>query len=75
MILSEMKPGQKASVIKIVNGSVSERRLFEIGIVPGASLHLLSRHPFHGPLIIQVGGSKIALGRRMAKSVEIELAN
>jgi len=73
MTLRDMKVGQKAKIIKIEKGTHAQRRLFEIGIVPGAEVKLLSRHPFRGPLVLQVGNARIAVGRGVADSVKIEL--
>lgn len=73
MTICEMRPGQKGNVVNIVKGSNAERRLFEIGIVPGTEIEVISRHPFHGPVILQIGNSRIALGRGIADSVRIEL--
>ncbi|MBC7074551.1 MAG: ferrous iron transport protein A [Syntrophomonadaceae bacterium] len=73
MTLRDMKVGQKAKIIKIDKGSYAQRRLFEIGLVPGAEVKLLSRHPFRGPLVLQIGNAKIAVGRGIAASVKIEL--
>lgn len=75
MTLKDMQVGQRGQVSGILKGPMAERRLFEIGIVPGVKVKLLSRHPFHGPLVLQAGNARIALGRRIAASVEIELEN
>jgi ferrous iron transport protein A len=73
MTLRDMKVGQRAKILKILRGSSAERRLFEIGIIPGAEVKLISRHPFQGPLVFQIGNAKIAVGRGVAGSVEIKI--
>lgn len=73
MTLREMRVGQEAKVLEIAKGTGAERKLFEIGIIPGAKIRLVSRHPFHGPLVLEIGNSKIAVGRRVASSVLIAL--
>ncbi len=73
MTLRDMKVGQRAKILKIVKGTSAERRLFEIGIIPGAQVKLVSRHPFRGPLVFQIGNAKIAVGRGIASSVEIQI--
>lgn len=75
MTLKEMQVGQSGEVSRILKGSMAERRLFEIGIVPGVKVKLLSRHPFQGPLVLQIGNARIALGRRIAASVEVKPEN
>ena len=71
MNITQFEIGQKLKVLEI-EGKGAERRLFEIGITPGAELELLARHPFHGPLVIKVGNADIALGRSIAKKVKVE---
>ncbi len=75
MYLKDMRTGQSGTVIKISKGHTAERRLFEIGLVPGASVQVVSRHPFNGPLLLQVGKTRVAVGRRIAEAVEVELSS
>ena len=71
MNIAQFKIGQKLKVVKI-EGRGSERRLFEMGIMPGAELLILARHPFQGPLVIKVGNADVALGRSIADKVKVE---
>ncbi len=73
MYLKDMQTGQRGLVVRINKGHAAERRLFEIGLVPGASVEVVSRHPFHGPLLLQVGNTRIAVGQRIAEAVEVEM--
>ncbi|ABI67989.1 putative Fe2+ transport protein [Syntrophomonas wolfei subsp. wolfei str. Goettingen G311] len=73
MTINDMKPGQSARILKLNRGLQAGRRLFEMGLVPGARVKLVSRHPFKGPLVLQIANTQIALGRKMANSVEIEI--
>jgi ferrous iron transport protein A len=71
MNITEVEIGQKLKVLKI-EGRGSERRLFEMGIMPGVELILIARHPFKGPLVIRVGNADVALGRSIANKVKVE---
>ncbi|MDD3267752.1 MAG: FeoA family protein [Syntrophomonadaceae bacterium] len=68
-----MKPGQKGKVKSISKGSKAERKMFEMGIIPGVEIELLSCYPFKGPLLFNVGQMQIALGRGMAEAVDVEI--
>lgn len=70
---TEMKKGQKAIVRSYGRGKGMERRLFEMGIMPGTEIELLEKHPFKGPLLFRVGQSQIVLGRNIAANLEIEI--
>lgn len=69
---TDMKRGQKATVKSIRRGKGIERRMFEMGIMPGMEIELLEKHPFKGPLLFLVGQSRIVLGRNIAASLEVE---
>ncbi|MBO8159100.1 FeoA family protein [Thermosyntropha sp.] len=73
MTVNEMTPGQKAKVKTIKKGVQGQRKLFEMGLVPGTELKLISRHPFNGPVVLEIGRTRLALGRGMADAVEVEL--
>ena len=46
-----------------------ERRLMDMGLTPGTEVLVAKSAPFHGPLEISVKGSRLALGRGMAKRI------
>jgi len=68
-----MHPGQKGLIIGTDKGHYAERRLFELGFVPGAEVEMLSKHPFKGPLVVKLGGAQIAVGRGVAAAVKISI--
>jgi len=68
----DMKRGQKALVCSARKGGRTERKMFEIGIVPGIEIQLLEKHPFRGPLLFLVGQSRIVLGRGIAADLEVD---
>jgi len=70
--INNLEIGQKVKVLKIEGGRGAEKRLFEIGIMAGAELQLITRHPFQGPLVIKVGNANVALGRSIANKVKVE---
>jgi ferrous iron transport protein A len=69
--LKDMKPGQKAKVLKINHGGNLSRRLFQIGLIPGAELTVISQHPFKGPVVFELGNATFALGQGVAGAVEV----
>lgn len=72
MRLDILETGRKVRVKRINRGEGAEQRLLEMGIVPGVEVELLGKHPLRGPIIIQLGNSRIALGRKLASSIEVE---
>lgn len=74
MRLLDLQPGELARVAEIIKGEKAQNRLYEIGLVPGALIEVISRHPFHGPLVLRLGNAEFALGRNLARMVEVERA-
>lgn len=46
-------------------------RLARLGIVPGAEVEVISRAPVGGPVLVQVNGARVALGRGVARKVVV----
>lgn len=49
------------------------KRLESMGIRKGRHIRKIASQPFGGPLIIEVNGSKISLGRNIAAKIEVEV--
>lgn len=55
--------------------AASERALLEgMGMIPGASVVVLRRAPFGGPLQVRVGDVTFALDRSLAALVYVDLS-
>ncbi len=72
--LSEIRAGKKAVVRKINGGKGIVARMAAMGVVPGTELEVV-RNPGHGPLIIRVKDSFLALGRMEATKVLVQEEN
>lgn len=71
MNIAQFNIGQNLRVLEVL-GKGAERKLFEMGIMPGTELRIIARHPFQGPVVIKIGNSEIALGRSIAQKIEVE---
>ncbi|MCX8204495.1 MAG: ferrous iron transport protein A [Candidatus Nezhaarchaeota archaeon] len=49
------------------------KRLTEMGLIPGAKVAVDKSAPFHGPVVVLVKGSRLILGREVAKKVLVEV--
>lgn len=74
ILLTQMYAGQKGTVNRILGGFGLRRRLENMGIRPGKEITKISEIFLSGPVIIKLQGSKIALGRGMAKKIFINIA-
>ena len=66
--LIALLPGQEAWVVGLRGGRSLCQRLAELGLTPGQPVRILSAGR-GGPVLVEVRGSRIALGRGMAAKV------
>jgi Fe2+ transport system protein FeoA len=68
--LLDLAIGRKAIIHSLHGGHVACKRLNELGLVPEAIVEMV-RKINHGPVMIRVKGSKLALGRGLALKVQV----
>ncbi len=71
--LSIIEEGKTVKVVKIIGGRGLVRRLYEIGLLPGAEIEVV-RNSKHGPVIIRnkITGT-FSLGYGVAKKIMVEV--
>jgi ferrous iron transport protein A len=70
MTLSDLAPGEVGVVHKLAGGWGFTSRLATLGFTPGAELTMVQNFG-HGPLIVNIRGTRIALGRGEAAKVVV----
>jgi len=71
-LLSQLEIGEKATV-KVVNGEGAiRRRLFDMGITPGAEVYLRKKAPLGDPIEITLRGYELTLRKTEAAHVEVQ---
>jgi Fe2+ transport system protein FeoA len=75
--LTALKKGEAAIVASISGGrgrgGVFQKRLNDMGLTPGTKITVVKSGPFHGPFEVIVRGSRLALGRGMARKIFVEI--
>ena len=70
--LSQLSIGERGTV-KAVNGEGAiRRRLFDMGITPGAEVYLRKKAPLGDPIEISLRGYELTLRKAEAANVEVE---
>lgn len=64
-----MHPGESGVISDLRGGRGMMRRLTELGLAPGARVRMVTDSGSFGPVIVQVGDTKIGIGRGMARRV------
>lgn len=71
-LLSQLDIGEKG-IVKVVNGEgVVRRRLFDMGITPGAEIYLRKKAPLGDPIEITLRGYELTLRKAEASHVEMQ---
>ena len=70
--LDQVCENGKAKVIGIQGGQGIRQRLSQMGIHPGDTIAILRYGALRGPILIEVHGSQVALGRRIASRIIVE---
>lgn len=70
--LSQMKPGQKSRVIKVIGGGPVKRRIMEMGLVPGAEIEMERYAPLGDPIEVKLTGQHLSLRMEEAERVVVE---
>ena len=70
--LDRLAENKRAKVIDIQGGWGVKKRLSQIGIHPGDVIAMVRYGPLGGPLMIEVHGFQLALGRGVASQILVE---
>lgn len=72
LTLDRIKAGREVKVVQIAAGQSATRQLAQFGICAGTTLKVRRSAPMGGPVLIDSGGSMVAIGRGMARKVRVE---
>jgi len=72
MLLSEIKEGQTARIVRVGGSGALRRRIFEMGIVKGTKVYVDKYAPLKDPLEIIVMGYHLSLRVEEASHVTVE---
>jgi Fe2+ transport system protein FeoA len=69
--LSEIPTGENVILASLCEGNELNRRLTSLGFTPGIGIEIIQNFG-HGPMIVNVRGTRIALGRGEAKKIFVQ---
>lgn len=70
--LADLKPGEKAKIIRVGGEAAANKRLLEMGLTRGAPLCVVRVAPLGDPVEIKVRGYNLSLRKTEARTIEIE---
>ncbi len=71
-LLSHLKIGERSKVVAVHGEGAVRRRLFDMGITPGAEIYLRKKAPLGDPIEISLRGYELTLRKTEAAHVEME---
>jgi len=79
--LTSLKEGESGIITSIKASQRGRRgrswgfmkRLMDMGLTPGTKITVVKSAPFRGPIEVYVRGSRLALGRGMARRIFVEI--
>lgn len=70
--LASLENGTGARVSRIEGGAAALKRFSAMGLMPGCQV-FKEAGDSHGPVVVQVCGARLAIGRGMASKIIVEL--
>ena len=71
--LSEFTVGESGKIIAVTGEGRIRRRLFDMGVTPGAELTMRKKAPLGDPIEITIRGYELTLRKTEAELVEVEI--
>ncbi len=71
--LADMKVGSRARIMSIAGGAEFMKRVSCLNIRTGKVIRKIASQPLRGPVVIEVCGRRISLGRGMANKILVEV--
>ena len=59
-------------MVQIVAGRSATQQLAQLGVRAGSTLRVQRSAPMGGPILVDSGGSMVAIGRGMARKVSVQ---
>ena len=70
--LKELRPGQRAKVVKLHGEGALRRRIMDMGITKGVEIYVRNVAPLGDPFELTVRGYELSLRKDDAAMVEVE---
>jgi len=69
--LTALKEGETATVGGLLGGFAFQQRLRSVGVREGKTIRVVASYPFSGPLVVEVDGRQITLGRGLCQRIAV----
>ena len=70
--LNQLKPGERATIIKVKGEGPVRRRILDMGVVTGADIEVVRVAPLGDPVEFRVKGYNLSLRKSEAQNIQVE---
>lgn len=71
--LNELSIGESGTIVKVAGEGKLRRRLFDMGVTPGAKVYLKKKAPLGDPIEVTIRGYELSLRKDEASLVTLEM--
>jgi Fe2+ transport system protein FeoA len=72
--LSELKPKERGTIVKVGGGGAVRRRIMDMGIVAGTQVEVIKVAPLGDPVDLLLKGYHLSLRKEESKEILVETA-
>ena len=72
-VLKDLKPGEEGEVKRVGGDGAVRRRLFDMGVTPGAPVKMRKVAPLGDPMEVTLRGYELTLRKNEAENVLVEM--
>ena len=70
--LNQLKPGERATIIKVGGEGPVHRRILDMGVVSGAEIKVVRVAPLGDPVEFLIKGYNLSLRKSEAQQIQVE---
>jgi len=71
--LASLRPAQEGTLVAIDGGHGLSLRLRRLGLRPGTQIRAVAMGRWGGPVLVEVDGCRVALGRGLARRILVQV--
>lgn len=70
--LNNLRPGEKARIIKVLAKGTVRRRLMDMGLVPGSEIEVIRTAPLGDPIEFRIKGYSLSIRKQEAVNIVVD---
>lgn len=71
--LNQLKPGERATIIRVEGEGPVRRRILDMGVVSGAEIEVVRAAPLGDPIEFLIKGYNLSLRKSEAQQIQVEV--